>query len=118
MDLFLGWNGTTTMFGIGMRHIRGVRSMDVSGQARADWHTFLWVKWTSNLYGWIFCANVGMEWKVSGTGGEGFMPNSSFHINLSTLQHTEVKMLTKKFWSAFMVTASIDSHVYMKSREF
>ena len=57
-----------------------------------------------------------MEWKVSGTEGEGFMPNSSFHISLSTLQHTEVKMLTKKFWSAFMMTASIDSHVYMKSR--
>ena len=92
--------------------------MDVSSQTGADWHTFLQVKWTGNPYEWTFCANVGMEWKVSGTEGEGFMPNSSFHISLSTLQHTEVKMLTKKFWSAFMMTASIDSHVYMKSREF
>ena len=52
-------------------------------------------------YGWTFCANVGMEWKVSGTEGEGFMPNSSFHISLSTLQHTEVKMLTKKVFVHF-----------------
>ena len=57
-----------------------------------------------------------MEWKVLGTEGEGFVPNSSFHISFSTLQHTEVKMLTKKFWSAFLMTTSIDSHVYMKSR--
>ena len=92
--------------------------MDVSGQASADWYTFLQVKWTSNSYGWTFCANVGMEWKVLGTEGESFMPNSSFHISLSTLQHAEVKMLTKKFWSTFMMTAPIDSHVYTKSREF
>ena len=96
LDLFLGWNGTTTMFGMGMRHIRGVRSMDVSGQASADWYTFLQVKWTSNSYGWTFCANVGMEWKVSGTEGEGFMPNSSFHISLSTLQHSEGQNADKK----------------------
>ena len=97
MDLFLGWNGTTIMFGTGMRHIREVRSMDVSSQTDADWHTFLQVKWTGNPYEWTFCANVGMEWKVSGIEGEGFMPNSSFHISLSTLQHTEVKMLTTNF---------------------
>ena len=36
-------------------------------------------------------------WKVSGTEGAGFMPNSSFHISLNTLQHTEVKMLKKSF---------------------
>ena len=34
---------------------------------------------------------------------KGFVPNSSFHISLSTLQHTEVKMLTKIFWSTFMM---------------
>ena len=62
--------------------------------------------------------NVGMECKVSGTEDEGFVPNFSFHISLSTLQHTEVKMLTKKFWSAFMMTASINSHVYTKADSF
>ena len=92
--------------------------MDVSGQTSANWCTFLWVKRTSNPYRWTFCANVGMEWKVSGIEREGFVPNSSFHISLSTLQQTEVKMLTKKFWSTFMMTTSIDSHVYTKSREF
>ena len=30
---------------------------------------------------------------------KGFVPNFSFHTSLSTLQHTEVKIITKKFWS-------------------
>ena len=69
-------------------------------------------------YGWTFCANVGMECKVSGTEGEGFMPNFSFHISFSALQHTEVNMLTKSFGLLYDDCSSIDSLVYMKSREF
>ena len=96
LHLFLRWNGNITIFCMGMRDIRGVRSMNGdSVQMLESW-----------------------KWKVLGTEGEGFVPNSSFHISLSTLQHTEVKMLRKKFWSTFMMTASIDSHVYTKSREF
>ena len=59
-----------------------------------------------------------MECKVLGTEGEGFMPNFSFHISLSTLQHTEVKMLTKSFGQVQDDCSLIDSDVYMKSRGF
>ena len=111
-------NSTVTIFGTGMRHIRGVRSTDVSGQTSANWCTFLWVKQTSNPYRWTFCANVGMEWKVLGTEREGFVPNSSFHISLSTLQQTEVKMLTKSFGPLQDDRSLVDSDVYMKSRGF
>ena len=77
LDLFFGWTGK-------------------------QYYNTLWY-WYEALegekYGWTFCANVGMECKLLGTEGEGFEPNFSFHISLSTLQHTEVKMLTKIFWS-------------------
>ena len=62
------------------------------------------------------CADVDMECKVLGTEDEGFMPNFSFHISLNTLQHTEVKMLTKSFGLLYDDHSLIDSHVYMKSR--
>ena len=50
--------------------------------------------------------------KFSGTEGEGFVPNFSFHIGLSTLQHAEVKMLGPLYDDH----SSIDSHVYMKKQ--
>ena len=53
----------------------------------------------SEKYGWTCCVGVGMECKVWGAEGECFMPKFSFCISLCTLQHTKVKMLTKKFWS-------------------
>ena len=57
-----------------------------------------------------------MECKVLGTEGEGFMPNFLFHISLSTLQRTEVKMLTKSFGLLYDDRSLIDSHVYTKGR--
>ena len=56
--------------------IRGVRSLDGNSVLMLAWN----VKFRAQRV------------KVS-------YPTFSFHISLSTLQHTEVKMLTKKFWS-------------------
>ena len=59
-----------------------------------------------------------MECKVLGTEGEGFMPNFSFLISFSTLQHTEVKMLAKSFGPLYDDHSLIDSHAYMKAESF
>ena len=59
-----------------------------------------------------------MECKVSGTEGEGFIPNFFIPYQFEHIAAHRSQNADKKVLVHFMMTASIDSHVYMKSKEF